>query len=345
MRIIKSSREVSDDEIHHILDQLMEGSADGESTGVWELKVPDKDGRISFDWTPSTIWYNVESPFSTTNHILTNNPSLDQPMKSLNEDLTDSTDEFQGSSTEDYFWTPTSISTTTTTTKSLAEDMDFMDDWEKTFGKQQLKQIENFQNTILENNMDDADLMDDWEKEFQEQLMEQIKNAQKTMLENINRRICLEMGSCETTKLTTTTTTITTTTTALTTTTYMSTTTANSTKEMSTNEIEEVQTPVITSISVVAVMILLVIVSLMIYFCLFKKACRKLPCSFTKRTNEFESISMVEIEDNPRITESMASIPNTSSLENLWKRIKEDDNYQPTYSSTTSAPLAAVLNK
>ena len=61
--------------------------------------------------------------------------------------------------------------------------------------------------------------------------------------------------------------------------------------------------------------------------------------------DEFESISMVEIEDNPKITESTGSITKISSLEDLWRRIKEDDNYQPTYTSTTNAPLAVVLNK
>ena len=56
--------------------------------------------------------------------------------------------------------------------------------------------------------------------------------------------------------------------------------------------------------------------------------------------------------ENPsvlKITESTESLAETSeslaetSLADLWKRIKEDDTYQPTHAPSTSAPLAAVL--
>ena len=57
--------------------------------------------------------------------------------------------------------------------------------------------------------------------------------------------------------------------------------------------------------------------------------------------NEYETSIMME---SPTITESTESLAeSTSSFMDLWKRIKEDDNYQPTYTPSTNAPLAAVL--
>ena len=71
-----------------------------------------------------------------------------------------------------------------------------------------------------------------------------------------------------------------------------------------------------------------------------------------KRTKKQSSISAKEIESqsetttmttNSEIYESTESITETPSVADLWKRMKEDDNYQPTYAPSTSAPLAAVL--
>ena len=216
-----------------------------------------------------------------------------------------------------------STTTTTTSTKSVVNDR-----------------------LIIIGNEDDysdymKDYMTNWKRQQMIQQLQYIKNLRGSLLgynsKLLNDRLSSSYG---TTKSTTTTTT----TTMLTTTTDISTTaTLSSTSALiSKQKTEEIPTPVVTSISVAAILALSVLVSLVIYFRLSKSARNS---SATKKMDEFESISMVEIEDNPKITESTGSITKISSLEDLWRRIKEDDNYQPTYTSTTNAPLAVVLNK
>ena len=63
--------------------------------------------------------------------------------------------------------------------------------------------------------------------------------------------------------------------------------------------------------------------------------------SLTETKNE--TIILIENPSDLKITESNESLAETSSLADLWKRIKEDDTYQPTRAPSTSAPLAAVL--
>ena len=68
--------------------------------------------------------------------------------------------------------------------------------------------------------------------------------------------------------------------------------------------------------------------------------------SLSETTNEttivIENPPDLEITESFR-SESTESLAETSSLADLWKRIKEDDTYQPTHAPSTSAPLAAVL--
>ena len=62
--------------------------------------------------------------------------------------------------------------------------------------------------------------------------------------------------------------------------------------------------------------------------------------SLTEKNDE--TTIMIENPSDLRINESTESVAETSVAE-TWKRINEDDNYQPTYAPSTSAPLAAVL--
>ena len=78
----------------------------------------------------------------------------------------------------------------------------------------------------------------------------------------------------------------------------------------------------------------------MIWFLKLKRTKKQPSTSETEIESQFETTSMAA---NPEISESTESITETSSLADLWKRIKEDDNYQPTNAPSTSAPLAAVL--
>ena len=78
----------------------------------------------------------------------------------------------------------------------------------------------------------------------------------------------------------------------------------------------------------------------MILFLKFKRTKKQPSTSETEIESQFETTSMAT---NPEISESTESITETSSLADLWKRIKEDDNYQPINAPSTSAPLAAVL--
>ena len=63
--------------------------------------------------------------------------------------------------------------------------------------------------------------------------------------------------------------------------------------------------------------------------------------SLTETQNE--TTIMIENPSDLKITESTESLAETSSLADLWKRIKEDETYQPPRAPSTSAPLAAVL--
>ena len=86
--------------------------------------------------------------------------------------------------------------------------------------------------------------------------------------------------------------------------------------------------------------VLSIFIQVMILFLKFKRTKKQPSTSETEIESQFETTSMAA---NPEISESTESITETTSLADLWKRIKKDDNYQPTNAPSTSAPLAAVL--
>ena len=89
-----------------------------------------------------------------------------------------------------------------------------------------------------------------------------------------------------------------------------------------------------------------IFVLLLVLICICKKTKNQPPIlerkpSLTETKNE--TTIMIENPPDLEITESTESLAETSSLADLWKRIKEDETYQPTHAPSTSAPLAAVI--
>ena len=88
------------------------------------------------------------------------------------------------------------------------------------------------------------------------------------------------------------------------------------------------------------------IILLLVLICICKKTKNqpsKLERKYSLAETKNETTIMIVNPPDLEITESTESLAETSSLADLWKRIKEDETYQPTHAPSTSAPLAAVL--
>lgn len=125
-------------------------------------------------------------------------------------------------------------------------------------------------------------------------------------------------------------------------------TSASFAKETANSTIKTIQTgeiPFLVVISTSVAMVLSIFVLLLVICTCKRTQCQhptpeRSSSSITETKNEYETSIMME---NPKINESTESLARTSSIMDLWKRIWEDDNYQPVYTPSTGAPLAAVL--
>ena len=96
--------------------------------------------------------------------------------------------------------------------------------------------------------------------------------------------------------------------------------------------------------SITTIFVVLICILVWIIIRKFKRTKKQYSFSAKEIESQSETITMTTNSEISESTlDSTESITQTSSLADLWKRIKEDDNYQPTYAPSTSAPLAAVL--